>query len=175
MSNRFFGRKASDSSSPTVDGTTGAPPPQVPGGAGESPEPSDGGSNPPTSMRLLVTPKVYIAGPYSRGDVVRNVAKAIIASNYLMGKGYRVYVPHLSHFQHMMEPRNYWDWLEHGVGWLLDCDCVLLLPGPSMGATLECQIAAQFDIPVFTSAKDLEEKIPFKIGPRPKYEEFTHP
>lgn len=110
---------------------------------------------------------MYVAGPYSQGDVVRNVARAIVVGNYLMGRGYRVYVPHTSHFQHLLEPRSYWDWLEHGIGWMLECDAMVVLPGPSRGVSIEVQVAQGFGIPVFPTVKDFEAAFPVKVVERP--------
>lgn len=42
--------------------------------------------------------RVYIAGPYSKGDVLENVRKAVLMGTELFKMGYAPYVPHLTHF-----------------------------------------------------------------------------
>jgi hypothetical protein len=81
--------------------------------------------------------KVYVAGPYTKGDVAVNVRDAIIATNELLDLGYIPYCPHLSHFWHLVTPRPYEDWLAIDMEWLRECDTVLRLDGESSGADLE--------------------------------------
>ena len=99
--------------------------------------------------------KVYIAGPYTKGDVALNVANAIDAADVLINAGLVPYVPHLTHFQHMMHPRPYEDWLKLDIEWLKACDVVLRLPGKSAGADREVEIARQHNMPVFFSTTDV--------------------
>lgn len=154
---------------------SGSPPLPPEHGAEPSPTPSGGDLPEGTQIRILGSPKVYVAGPYSKGDVCKNVSTAIMVADLLMKEGYRVYVPHLSHFQHLLNRRNYWDWLEHGIGWMMDCNAILLLPGRSFGANLEVQIAERLGIPVFTDVKSLCAAMPVRLTPRPHYEEYITP
>ena len=93
--------------------------------------------------------KVYIASPYSLGDVAVNVRDQIITANTLMTLGYVPFVPLLSHFRHMMFPRNYVEWLNYAMEWIPVCDCMLRLPGKSKGADEEVALAVKLNIPVF--------------------------
>jgi hypothetical protein len=93
--------------------------------------------------------RIYIASPYRIGDPVANVHRQIWAANKLMNAGFAVYVPLLSHFQHMMCPRPERDWLLHDLEWLRCCDAVLRLPGESKGADRECRQARKWGIPVW--------------------------
>lgn len=98
--------------------------------------------------------RVYIAGPYTKGDVAQNVKTAIKAADTLMKMGHTPYCPHLTHFQHMMFPQPYETWLAHDFEWLKLCEAVYRLPGESNGADRECQVAAECGIPVFRYITD---------------------
>lgn len=92
--------------------------------------------------------KVYLAGPYTKGDVGRNVAAAISAAQHLIERGFAVYVPHLSHLWHMLYPAEHKVWLERDFVWLEACDVVCRMPGDSEGADRECVHAKRLGIPV---------------------------
>ena len=42
--------------------------------------------------------KVYIAGPYTLGNVEENVRKAIFAADVILRLGHAPYLSHLTHF-----------------------------------------------------------------------------
>ena len=102
-------------------------------------------------------PRVYIAGPYSGGDVAVNVRKAMQTWNRLWELGFSPLAPHLTHFLHMNHPRPYPDWLEYDREWLVTVDAVFRMPGESKGADAEVALAKQHGIPVFTSVRKLRE------------------
>ena len=99
----------------------------------------------------MVDRRVYIAGPYTLGDIAVNVATAMHIGSELMDAGYSVYVPHLSHFMHMLNPKKYERWLEHDIVWLSLCNIVLRLEGESKGADKEVLEAKRLGIPVYYS------------------------
>jgi hypothetical protein len=99
--------------------------------------------------------KVYIASPYTLGDVAVNVKTQIAVADRLINAGFCPHIPLLSHFQHMIYPRPYKDWLKLDLEWLKVCDCLLRLPGKSKGADKEVEYAKSLDIPVFYSLKEL--------------------
>ena len=99
--------------------------------------------------------KVYIAGPYSKGDVAQNVRNAILAGNRLAQAGYIPFIPHLTHFWHLLCPHDWEFWLEQDFVWLEACDCLLRLPGESTGADLEMERAQELNIPVYLSIEGL--------------------
>ena len=99
--------------------------------------------------------KVYIAGPYTKGDVAVNIHTAIDYASRLMEAGFVPYIPHLTHFWHLVAPRDYEDWLEYDLEWLKSCDCLLRIPGESNGADLEAEYASEHGIPVYTSLEKL--------------------
>jgi len=92
---------------------------------------------------------VYVAGPYSKGDVMDNIHRAIRAANWLMDAGYTPFVPHLTGIWHLVTPKPYWAWLEYDNKWLRKCDAVLRLDGESSGADKEVELALELGIPVY--------------------------
>jgi nucleoside 2-deoxyribosyltransferase len=100
--------------------------------------------------------KVYVAGPYTKGDPAANVRTAILAGNELYDVGFVPFIPHLNHLWHMLEPRPYPEWLAYDMEWLDVCDVVLRLPGPSYGAQREVERAREQGKPVFHSIEDLK-------------------
>jgi hypothetical protein len=99
--------------------------------------------------------KVYIASPYTKGDVALNVKRQMECANQLMDLGFAPFVPLYTHFQHMAYPRPYKEWLEFDKIWVLTCDCLLRLDGESTGADLEVELAKENNIPVFYDISEL--------------------
>jgi len=93
--------------------------------------------------------KVYIASPYTIGDVAVNVKRQIDMADRLMEKGFAPFAPLYSHFQHMVHPRPYQQWLEIDLEWIKVCDCVLRLDGESSGADKEVEFAKKIGKPVY--------------------------
>jgi hypothetical protein len=105
---------------------------------------------------MAFTARIYIAGPYSKGDPKSNVHKAIETANALADLGFAPYVPHFTHFWHIRFPRPYDFWLELDNQFLPFCDAVLRIPGDSSGADKEVEFAQELNKPVFHSIPDLE-------------------
>jgi hypothetical protein len=97
-----------------------------------------------------VVKRIYVAGPYTQGDVAINVRTAFQVANELADLGFAPFVPHGTHFWHMMFPRPYDYWLALDMEFLPLCDGVLRIPGPSNGADKEEALARQLGIPVFS-------------------------
>lgn len=93
--------------------------------------------------------RVYIAGPYSQGDRALNVRLALDAAGRLLDNEYAPYVPHLTHFWHLVHPKPYEVWLKLDREWLLLCHALLRLPGASDGADREMEWAANAGIPIY--------------------------
>ncbi len=93
--------------------------------------------------------KIYVAGPYSKGDVAQNVRNAILASDRLLALGYTPYCPHFTHFWHFLCPHEYEVWLDYDNEWLSLCDGLLRLEGESSGSDKEVKLAVKHDIKVF--------------------------
>lgn len=100
-------------------------------------------------------PKVYIAAPYTKGDVAINVRTAIEAGSRLWDTGFAPFIPHLTHFWHLVTPKPYQEWLEIDNEWLPVCNAFLRLPGESSGADKEEALAKSLGIPVFYNEMEL--------------------
>ena len=101
---------------------------------------------------------VYIAGPYTGGDVVVNVCNAIKAGLELrQASDERVVfvpvIPHLSHFIHMVEHHDYRFWMAWDADWLERCDAIVRLPGESPGSEEGVEQAQRQRARVFTSVR----------------------
>ena len=101
--------------------------------------------------------KVYIASPYTLGDVAVNVKAQLDMADVLMDKGFAPFAPLYSHFQHMAHPRPYQDWIKIDLVWVEVCDCVLRLPGESSGADGEIKYAEELGIKTYYSLEELCE------------------
>jgi hypothetical protein len=93
--------------------------------------------------------RVYIAGPYTKGDVAINVRTAMEAGILLLEAGHAPFVPHLTHFLHMHKPQPYETWTRLDNAYLPYCEALIRLPGESGGADAEVALAHKFHIPVF--------------------------
>lgn len=121
--------------------------------------------------------RVYVAGPYTLGDVALNVRAAVLAAETLRNAGHFPYVPHLSHYWHTMFPRGYEDWMELGLAYLITCHAMVRLPGESPGSDREVAFARAHGIPVYGSVMDLiyaqeashdaPDRVPDLAGVRP--------
>jgi len=100
--------------------------------------------------------KVYIASPYTLGDVAVNVKRQIDCADELRNYGFAPFAPLYSHFQHMAHPRPYSDWVKIDLEWVKVCDALLRLEGESKGADGEVDFARENNIPVFYSIDALK-------------------
>jgi hypothetical protein len=100
---------------------------------------------------------VYIASPYTKGNVAVNVKNQFDCYAKLQDLGYAPFAPLTSHFNEMFHPRPYEQWIELDLTWVEVCDCVLRLSGLSSGADGEVKFAKQLGKPVFYSIEELEK------------------
>ena len=101
--------------------------------------------------------RIYIAGPYTAGDVAQNVKRAMDIANDLIELGHAPYCPHLTHFLHMNNYQPYEKWLEIDLAYLEIADAVIRLPGESKGADREVEFAEKNHIKVFLSLDDFRQ------------------
>jgi hypothetical protein len=99
--------------------------------------------------------KIYIAAPYTKGDVARNVYNAIEAAEELVALGHTPFIPHLTHFWHIIIPHPIDFWYKQDLAWLDCCDAVLRLSGESVGADNEVMFAQKKGMPVYYKLSDL--------------------
>ena len=100
--------------------------------------------------------KIYLASPYTIGDIAVNVKLQIDTVDTLITMGFAPFAPLYSHFQHMAHPRDYHDWIKLDLEWVSVCDCILRLGGESSGADGEVAYAKKLGIPVFYSIEALK-------------------
>jgi hypothetical protein len=91
---------------------------------------------------------VYVAGPYTGGDVCQNVRRAMEVADTLINEHHAPFVPHLYHFMRMHRPQGYEEWMRIDLAWLRKSDVLVRLPGTSSGADREVLLAKQLGIPV---------------------------
>lgn len=98
---------------------------------------------------------VYIASPYTKGDVGINVRASFDIADLLLERGFAPYPPLYSHFWHIISPKTYETWMMLDTEWVKRCDCVLRVAGESRGANAEVELALSLKLPVFYSIAEL--------------------
>lgn len=102
-------------------------------------------------VKPIYGPKVFIASPYTLGDVAVNVKMAHDAFDFLLEHGFFPVMPLLAHYQHLQHPRGYRDWIAYALTQLEGCNCMFRIPGTSTGADNEELCANHWKIPVYNS------------------------
>jgi len=105
---------------------------------------------------------VYVAGPYRLGDPCVNVKNMLDVADELLNLGYFPYAPLLNHFWHFLHPHDEQVWLDLDIAWLKQCDCVLRIPGRSVGADMEEALAVEMGKPVFNFIAELVQYAPLE-------------
>jgi hypothetical protein len=98
---------------------------------------------------------VYIASPYTLGNVAENVRRQIDAAHTIMDIGHCPIVPNLSHFMELVRSRPYEDWMARDFAIIKRCDMLLRLPGKSKGADREVDHALSLGLHVVYSMAEL--------------------
>jgi len=98
---------------------------------------------------------IYISGPYSTGDHLENVNKAIDVADQIAMARHDCYIPHLNHYWGERHEHPYDFWMKQDIAVLVKCDALVRLPGISHGADIEWNEAAKLGIPVFVWTKSL--------------------
>jgi hypothetical protein len=96
---------------------------------------------------------VYIASPYTRGDVEQNVRAQIDAAEIIRNAGHIPFAPLLSHYWNREYPHTWQYWMDLCLDWIRRVDAVIRLPGPSIGADMEANLARKLGLPVYDSTK----------------------
>ena len=103
--------------------------------------------------------RVYIASAYTKGDVAINVHNVILVADELVKLGHTPYVPHLTHFWHLVSPKEVDFWYEYDNSFIDHwAECLLRLPNESIGADKEVERARKLGIPVYYDIKKLEKE-----------------
>lgn len=101
--------------------------------------------------------KVFVAGPYTKGDVDDNLDKQKDVVNELINLGFNPLPLNLCyHLVQSKFPRDrYADWIDITLDWVHECHCLLRMPGESRGADEEVERANEQGVPVFYSIEEL--------------------
>ena len=102
--------------------------------------------------------RVYIAGPYTLGDRSENMRNAIEAATQVLDAGHEPFLPLLSHFWDLINPRPWQDWMRLDLAWLPCAEAFIRLPGESAGADIEHTEAVRQNIPTFNSVEAFLER-----------------
>jgi hypothetical protein len=115
-------------------------------------------------------PTVFIASPYTKGDLAINTHfQCQVFDRLLNEKRCWPVAPLWTHFQHLLFPRPYHDWIEYDQALLRCYDCCLRLTASfdamgyeqadSTGADAEVEAFRRLNRPVFFSIDDLYQWI----------------
>lgn len=101
--------------------------------------------------------RVYMSGPITKGDREHNFTQAAAMHRLLLRAGFAVWNPILS-----MKLPGAFDiphelWIKSDLPWIEKADCVLRLPGESIGADMEVEHATKCGIPVFYDYEELRQ------------------
>ena len=102
---------------------------------------------------------VYVAGPITKGDTLRNIRKGMLVGIELIKRGYVPFVPHNDMVQYLLDPDtlDYETILQQDLAWVKKCDALLRIPGESPGADREVQYALSQGLLVTHHIDYLEE------------------
>lgn len=95
--------------------------------------------------------KVYISGPVtSSGWVIHHLRNAIDMAEKVANAGFVPFIPHTAVLWDMIYPGHDYDFWLYTVTlpWVSSCDYLLRLPGESLGADKEVEVAKILNIPV---------------------------
>ncbi len=112
-----------------------------------------------TNDHMVQLPLVYVAGPYTNPDPVRNTHDAVQWAEKIIQTGQMsAMVPHITLLWHAIAPHDDVDyWYALDIAHLARCDAVFRFPGASSGADKEVEFALEESIPVFTDFDELRK------------------
>ena len=94
--------------------------------------------------------RVYIAGPYTNPDPVRNAHDAVLSAEEVYKAGHTPFIPHLVLMWDFLTSKTNEAWFLYCLKWLEVCEALIRLPGESSGADREVAFAKRKGIPVYT-------------------------
>ncbi len=103
---------------------------------------------------------VYVACPITLGDTADNIRNCVDVCERLWVKGYAWICPPLTVFFQMVHPHTHEEWMERSYALVQVIDCILRLPGQSVGADLETTFADKLNKKVFENEFDLYREQP---------------
>ncbi len=108
--------------------------------------------------------RIYVAGPYSKGDTAVNVRNAILAAERIVDLGHIPYIPHLTHFWHLVAPHEIGFWYNYDLEWLGYCDAIVRLPRESAGADNEVRKTRDLGLQVFDGIDSIPVRFKHAAG-----------
>lgn len=94
--------------------------------------------------------RIYISGPMTHGDRLRNLSEALAAFRDLIRLGYAPLCPQLTYFAETFLPEiTHAEWIAIDLPWVRVADAIYRLDGYSEGADREVQEAYLMSKPVF--------------------------
>lgn len=94
--------------------------------------------------------RVYIASAYTNGDVAINVRNVILVADKLVKRGHIPYIPHLTHFWHLLSPKEIEFWYNYDNSFIDHwAECILRLENSSVGADAEVVRARTIGLPIY--------------------------
>jgi len=100
--------------------------------------------------------RIYIASAYTKGDVAINVRNAIMIADELVRLGHTPFIPHLTHFWHLVSPKTISFWYCYDMSFLDNwAEAILRVDGISEGADNEVIRAEELGLPVYYDIEDL--------------------
>lgn len=98
----------------------------------------------------------YVAGPYSHGNPILNVRKAIEVGNKIAAMGFAVFIPHLNFAWELVCPEHDYEfWLAQDMSILERSDFLYSIDGISPGRDREVKLCGERGIPVFCTMEKL--------------------
>lgn len=123
--------------------------------------------------------RVYIAGPISKGDLSDNIDRGTNAASDLLRAGFAPLCPMLTCYMNGVPPSataGFDDpnvWYDSDLPWVAVSDCVLRLPGESIGAEKEVALAKTLGIRVYGDVDYLViNEAPSRFGDTEGHPEF---
>ena len=101
--------------------------------------------------------RVYVAGPYTLGDRSENLRRIMAATVEILDAGHEPFCPLLTFFLDLTHPRPWEDWMRLDIAWLKVAEAFVSIPGESLGADMEHELAEQLGIPTFESVAEFLE------------------
>ena len=116
-------------------------------------------------LRVFVSGPLTDNGKASVPEMAANMDKAVHAGIECIQKGHYPFIPHLSLYTNAVAKQQDieipWDrWMEIDNAFLCCCDALLFI-GSSKGSEIELSVARDRKMPIYYSAVELPEVVPF--------------
>lgn len=110
-----------------------------------------------TQTEKIYRVTIYVAGPYSHGDIDKNVKKALDTCNKLINIGAATFCPHTFHYLNQRQSRTWDEWMQLCLKWVSVCDAFYRIKGYSPGSDKETAMAFDLGKPIFKSIDEVKK------------------